>query len=195
MKGSSSLRLNRKSTVAHYLLSVPLLALSSFAGAASPIGSDPIWLGTMGNTLLFIAQPASSTSAGSATLYSSNGTTAGTTQVAPIGGSVVEAVSYNTGALFLSAGTKSYFLADSAASGQQVWVTDGTAAGTHQVTNIADTSGASPALLGLIGTNLIFADYASDNTMQLFLTDGTAAGTSTVSSFAQNQRWPARISW
>jgi hypothetical protein len=101
MKRSSSLRLNRKSTVAHYLLSAPLLALSSFAGAASPIGSDPIWLDTMGNTLLFIAQPASSTSAGNATLYRSDGTTAGTTQVAPIGGSVVEAVSYNTGALFL----------------------------------------------------------------------------------------------
>jgi ELWxxDGT repeat protein len=141
----------------------------------------------MGDTLLFIAQPASSTSAGTATLYSSDGTTAGTTQVAPIGGSVLEAVSYNTGALFLSAGTKSYFLTDPTASGQQVWVTDGTAAGTHQVTNIAGTSGASPALLGLIGTNLIFADYASDNTMQLFLTDGTTAGTSTLSDFAQNQ--------
>lgn len=181
------MRLNRKSTVAHYLLSAPLLALSSFAGAASPIGSDPIWLGTMGNTLLFIAQPASSTSAGSATLYSTDGTTAGTTEIAPIGGSVVEVVSYNTGALFLSAGPKSYFLADAMASGQQVWVTDGTAAGTHQVTNIADTSGASPALLGLIGTNLVFADYASDSTMQLFLTDGTTAGTTTLSTFAQNQ--------
>ncbi len=129
-------------------------------------------------------QPASSTSAGSATLYSSDGTTAGATQVAPTGGSVVEVVTYNTGPLFLSAGTKSYFLADATASGQQVWVTDGTAAGTHQVTNIADTSGASPALLGLIGTNLIFADYASDNTMQLYLADGTTAGTSTLSNFA-----------
>jgi ELWxxDGT repeat protein len=187
MKGTSSLRPNRKSAVAHYLLSVSLLALSNVAGAASPIGSNPNWLGTMGNTLLFIAQPASSTGAGSATLYSSDGTTAGTIQVAPIGGSVVEAVSYNTGALFLSAGTKSYFLADATASGQQVWVTDGTAAGTHQVTNITDTTDESPALLGLIGTNLIFADYTSDNTMQLFLTDGTSAGTSTLSNFAQNQ--------
>jgi ELWxxDGT repeat protein len=188
MKRSSSLRLNRKSTVAHYLLSAPLLVLSSSAGAASPIGSDPIWLGTMGNTLLFIAQPAASSSYGSPTLFRSDGTTAGTTQVAPIGGSVVEAVTYNTGPLFLSAGTKSYFLADATpSSGEQVWVTDGTATGTHQVTNIADTSGASPALLGLIGTNLIFADYASDNTMQLFLTDGTTSGTSTLSTFAQNQ--------
>jgi ELWxxDGT repeat protein len=182
------LRLNRKSTLAPYLLSVSMIALSSFAGAASPIGSNPIWLGTMGNTLLFTAQPASSTSYGSATLYGSDGTTAGTTQIAPIGGSVVEGVYYNKGALFLSAGTKSYFLADATpSSGEQVWVTDGTAAGTHQVTNIADTSGASPALLGLIGTSLIFADYASDNTMQLYLTDGTTAGTSTLSNFAQNQ--------
>jgi hypothetical protein len=67
MKGSS-FRLTRKFNVARYLLSAPLIALASFAGAASPIGSSPIWLGTMGKTLLFVAQPASGTSAGSATL-------------------------------------------------------------------------------------------------------------------------------
>jgi ELWxxDGT repeat protein len=45
----------------------------------------------------------------------------------------------------------------------------------------------TPILLGLIGTNLVFAQVVSNNTMQLFLTDGTAAGTSTLSNFAQNQ--------
>lgn len=98
MKRTSSFRLNRKMIVARYLLSAVLLALSGFAGAAAPIGSNPIWLGSMGNTLLFIAQPASSTSAGSPTLYSSDATTLGATQVAPIGGVTVEAVSYNQGA-------------------------------------------------------------------------------------------------
>lgn len=87
MKWSSSLRLKRESAVAQCLLSVPLVALSSLALAGSPIGSDPVWLGTMGNTLFFIAQPASSTPAGSAALFKSDGTTAGTTQVAGFTGS------------------------------------------------------------------------------------------------------------
>lgn len=168
MKRSSSMHPNCKLTVARCLLWVPLLSWSSLAGAASPIGSDPLWLGKLGNTLLFVGQPASSTGPGSATLYSSDGTTAGTTKVATIGGVTVYTVTYNLGTSFLSAGTKVYFLGDAMPSqGQQVWVTDGTAAGTHQVTNIEQPTNASPALLGIIGTNLIFADYASDNTLQL----------------------------
>jgi len=178
--------LHRKCALAPSLLSVALLAWSGSADAG-PIGSSPIWLGTMGNTLLFIAQPASSTSYGSPTLYRSDGTSAGTTEVVALAGSEVEALSYNTGALFVAAGTKSYFLADATAAGPQVWITDGTASGTQQVTNLSDTSGATPAFLGLIGTDLVFADYAAANTLQLYVTDGTAAGTRTLSTFAQNQ--------
>jgi len=69
--------------------------------AGSPIGSNPVWLGTMGNTLFFIAQPASSASAGSAALFKSDGTAAGTTQVAPINGFGV--LTYKAGTLFISA--------------------------------------------------------------------------------------------
>jgi ELWxxDGT repeat protein len=181
------LRLNRDSPVARSLLSVPLVALPSLALAGSPIGSNPIWLGTTGNTLFFIAQPASSAPAGSAALFKSDGTAAGTTQVAPINGTGV--LTYKAGTLFISAGTKSYFLANTTAAGQQVWATDGTSAGTHQVTDIISTNQTygTPILLGLTGTNLVFAQIVSNNTMQLFLTDGTAAGTSTLSNFAQNQ--------
>ena len=181
------LRLSHVSAVARLLLSVPLVALSNLALAGSPIGSDPVWLGTMGNTLFFIARPASSASAGSAALFKSDGTAAGTTQVAPINGTGV--LTYQAGTLFISAGMKSYFLAYTTAAGQQVWVTDGTSAGTHQVTDIISTNQTygTPILLGLIGANLVFAQIVSNNTMQLFLTDGTAAGTSTLSNFAQNQ--------
>jgi ELWxxDGT repeat protein len=164
-----------------------MVALSSLALAGSPIGSNPIWLGTMGNTLFFVAQPASSTPAGSAALFKSDGTSAGTTQIAPING--VGVLTYQAGTLFISAGAKSYFLANTTAAGQQVWVTDGSSAGTHQVTDIASTDQTygTPVLLGLIGTNLVFAQIVSNNTMQLFLTDGTAAGTRTLSNFAGNQ--------
>jgi ELWxxDGT repeat protein len=187
MKWNLSLRLSRESVVGRYLLWVPLVTLSSVAFAASPSGSNPIWLGNMGNALFFIAQPASSNPVGSAALFRSDGTAAGTTQIAPIDG--VGVLPYQAGTLFISAGTKSYFLANTTAAGQQVWVTDGSSAGTHQVTGIISTNQTygTPILLGLIGTNLVFAQIVSNNTMQLFLTDGTAAGTTTLSSFAQNQ--------
>jgi ELWxxDGT repeat protein len=159
-----------------------LVMFPSIVLAGSPMGSAPTWLGTMGNTIFFITQSA----AGSA-LYRSDGTAAGTTQVVPIEGTGI--LTYQAGTLFLSAGTKAYFLANTTAAGQQVWVTDGTGAGTRQVTNIVatDQSYGTPILLGLIATNLVFAQIVSDNTMQLFMTDGTAAGTTTLSSFAANQ--------
>ena len=69
MKWNLSLRLSRESVVGRYLLSVPLVTLSSIAFAGSPMGSNPIWLGNMGNTLFFIAQPASSNPVGSAALF------------------------------------------------------------------------------------------------------------------------------
>ncbi len=183
MKWNLSLRLNCESVISRCLLWVPLVMLWSTAFAGSPVGSDPTWLGNMGNTLFFVAKPASINPSGSAALFKSDGTTAGTTQIATIDG--VGVLPYQAGTLFFSAGTKSYFLANTTAAGQQVWVTDGTSTGTHQVTNIMSTS--TPILLGLIGTNLVFAQIVSNSTMQLFLTDGTAAGTTTLSSFAQNQ--------
>jgi ELWxxDGT repeat protein len=176
----------RERSLARYLLTVALIALSSLTLAA-PIGSYPVWLGTMGNTLFFIAQPASSNSPGSAALFKSDGTASGTTQLSPIDG--VGVLTYQAGTLFMSAGTQAYFLANTTAAGQQIWVTDGTSAGTRQVTDIiaTDQTYGTPIQLGIIGTNLVFAQIVSDSTMQLFLTDGTAAGTSALSSFAQNQ--------
>jgi hypothetical protein len=50
-----SLMFSTISTVVRALLLAPLIAFSGLATAASPIGSDPVWLGTMGNTLFFMA--------------------------------------------------------------------------------------------------------------------------------------------
>jgi ELWxxDGT repeat protein len=155
------------------------------AAQAIPIGADPIFLGTMGSLVYFTAQPKASN--GGAALFKTDGTAAGTTQVAPIDGIGV-LTGTKVGTLFISAGTKSYFLANTTAAGQEVWVTDGTAAGTHQVADLYPGGvELSPSLLGLIGTDLIFAESISDNTMQLFRTDGTAAGTQALSNFASSQ--------
>lgn len=193
MKRIAPSRRNRELPITRYLVSVLAVALASLAVAGSPhpapfapqpvpVGADPVWLGILGNLVFFIAQPAS----GGAALFKTDGTAAGTMQVAPIAG--IGVLTTNAGTLFISAGTKAYFVANTTAAGQEVWVTDGTAAGTHQVADIyTGQTALSPALLGLIGTDLIFAEATSDNTMQLFRTDGTAADTVTLSNFAVSQ--------
>src|SRR6476646_10610542 len=124
---------NHLSAVTTFLLAT--LVTSSLAIAAPPIGSSPTWLGSMGNTLFFIARPALDPS-GNAALFKSAGTTAGT----------------------------------------------------HQVANpYTGTDTQSPALLSLIGTDLVFGEQTTEYRLQLFRTDGTAAGTGAISNFAQNQ--------
>ena len=191
-------RPTRISVVTRCVLSLMLAAVSALAWAGSPhlvldintqytpVDSSPVWLGKMGNLIYFIARPVPSTTAGGAALFKTDGTAAGTVQVAPIDGFGV--FGYQAGTLFISAGTKAYFLASTTAAGQEVWVTDGTAAGTHMVADIYPGSGGgSPRLLGLIGTDLIFAEQQSDNTLQVFRTDGTSAGTRAISTFAQSR--------
>lgn len=184
--------------VARHLSALLLITASSLACAGSPhlaldinsqytaIDSSPVWLGKMGGSFYFIAHPVPTTAAGGDALFKTDGTAAGTSLVAPIDGPGV--MTNQPGPLFVSAGTKAYFLAFTTAAAQEVWVTDGTASGTHMVVDLSlSQSGTSPRLLGLIGTDLIFAEAPTDNTLQLYRTDGTAAGTHPLSNFAQLQ--------
>lgn len=165
--------------IAGVVLGGPLQDGKRVNQSAVPIGSNPLWLGAMGNFVYFVAQPPSSPTMA---IFKTDGTTAGTTQVAPMAG--INVLVNNVGTVFMSAGTKSYFLGNTTAAGQEVWVTDGTTAGTHQVADIYPGGiMLSPTLLGLVGTDLVFAESTSDDTMQLFRTDGTAAGTHAISNF------------
>jgi ELWxxDGT repeat protein len=149
---------------------------------STPIGSAPVWLGELGHLVYFIASPA----AGGLALYATDGTTAGTTKIAPMDGLAV--LVPDVGPLFISAGTKAYFQGSTSADGQETWVTDGTTAGTHEIENIYPGGIVyMPAFLGLSGTDLIFAENTGDSSMQLFRTDGTVAGTHALSNFADNQ--------
>lgn len=144
-----------------------------------PQSSSPVFLGTMGGYDYFIATPGPGSS--QAALYRTDGTDAGTTQVQTIAGFGI--LTYQEPALFIAAGTKAYFLADQTATGQEVWVTDGTAAGTHMVADLYPGPNGDPKLMGLIGTDLIFAESTSAIDWQVYRTDGTATGTHALSSF------------
>jgi hypothetical protein len=51
------------------------------------------------------------------------------------------------------------------------------------VADVYPGPGGGPLLLGLVGTDLIFASNTSDKTWQIFRTDGTSAGTVALSNF------------
>ncbi len=79
------------------------------------------------------------------------------------------------------AGGKLFFTADEPSSGRELWVTDGTAAGTEMLADICPGDCSSdPAVFGGLGGVLLFAD----NTGRLWRSDGTRAGTFTLPAHA-----------
>ena len=79
---------------------------------------------------------------------------------------------------FTAVGAQVFFAATTAAHGRELWVTDGTAAGTHEVADINSAAGvgSDPNQLTALGDRVYF--FADDGTgTALWKSDGTAAGT------------------
>ncbi|HEX6101117.1 MAG TPA: Calx-beta domain-containing protein [Thermoanaerobaculia bacterium] len=78
---------------------------------------------------------------------------------------------------FFRFGPRIYFSASTPQTGEELWSTDGTAAGTSMVANIMTGSqGSKPSRFSIVNGSLLFA--ASDSRgEELWITDGTAAGT------------------
>lgn len=75
-------------------------------------------------------------------------------------------------------GSRLFFPADSTGNGIELWVSDGTTAGTHQVKNIVYGGASSnPASLASIGSLLYFSARDANHGRELWVTDGTARGT------------------
>ena len=154
-----------------------------------PRSSAPAFLGKLGNSTYFSAYTVPG--AVGAGLYATDGTAGGTTQVKAIAGLGVlpglyfSQLEYARSPLFFAAGTKAYFTPVESTTGQEVWVTDGTAAGTHITADVYPGQGGNPIMLGVLGTDLIFFESTSDTNRQIFKTDGTAAGTVVLSNFPQ----------
>lgn len=75
-------------------------------------------------------------------------------------------------------GYKAFFAATDSEHGTELWVTDGTKAGTHIVADILPGSGSSsPAWLARLNDKVLFSAYTDDNGRQLWVSDGTAEGT------------------
>ena len=89
--------------------------------------------------------------------------------------------------VMLAASGKLFFNADDGVHGQELWISDGSAAGTHMVLNIHPDvlptaappahSGSSVLDLTAAGTEVFFAADDGVHGQELWKTDGTAAGT------------------
>jgi ELWxxDGT repeat protein len=75
-------------------------------------------------------------------------------------------------------GSRVFFSADDRTHGSELWVSDGTVAGTHMVIDLAQGSASSsPSALTAAGTNLFFVATDGGSPGTLWVTDGTSAGT------------------
>jgi ELWxxDGT repeat protein len=138
--------------------------------AASPASSSPSNFFHFGSRVFFSA----STPASGNELWSSDGTEAGTTQVAEINPGQAS----SSPAHFAVLNGKLIFSAADSLHGNELWTSDGTAAGTRLLADIR--TGTAPSFPGdgiIYHDKLIFTANDGVDGNELWITDGTAAGT------------------
>lgn len=82
-------------------------------------------------------------------------------------------------------GNKVYFGADDGATGYELWVSDGTAAGTKQLADIyPGVWGSNPCWLTVAGGRVYFSAVSPEGGFELWATDGTEGGTHQVADIA-----------
>jgi ELWxxDGT repeat protein len=153
------------------------------ASGASPGGLGPSSFVAFNDEVLFKGVDAN----GSQGLWVTDGTTAGTHELTGINGAYLGASGLDPLGPVVVNGEVVFSGVD-AADTIGLWVTDGTAAGTHELTGIAGadgTGGLDPFGLTAFGGKVLFQQGVGiDN--QLWVTDGTAAGTQELTGISGN---------
>ena len=138
-------------------------------------GLDPTNLAVANGKLFFSGYDA----AGANTLWVSDGTAAGTTEILAAG-SATGGLAPTTSNI-VAFGGKAYFAGTDSAGNVDLWSSDGTAAGTVALAIAgAGNTGITPVSLTVFDGALYFGGTASDGTTGLWRSDGTAAGTTGV---------------
>jgi ELWxxDGT repeat protein len=140
-----------------------------------PWSSEPEDITGAGNRVFFTADDRVT----GRELWVSNGTAAGTKLVMDIkpGGSLPYLNSSNPGHL-TPFGGRLFFTADNGRNGTELWITDGSEAGTQMVKDIRPgPNGSGPTNLTVMGSHLYFTANDGVRGTELWKSDGTAAGT------------------
>ena len=159
-------------------------------------GSAPSAIVNEGGTLYFVADDGAS----GRELWKSNGTTAGTVLVRDIAAGLDASgkTSSASPAELAWGGGWLWFTADDGVSGRELWKSDGTAAGTTRVADIAPGGlGSAPAELAWGGGWLWFTADDGVGGRELWKSDGTAAGTTLVKDIFQGPAGsaPDALAW
>ena len=135
-------------------------------------GSFPRDLVAAGDAVYFFAaNPPGSVDAAGEGLYRSDGTRRGTVRVSDLSGAS-EARSLEV------ADGKLFFVAYRPETGTELWVSEGTAETTHEVTDLRPgPRGSLPQNLKTVGGTVIFAADDGASGLEPWMSDGTAAGT------------------
>lgn len=82
----------------------------------------------------------------------------------------------------------------SGSNGHELWITDGTTAGTQELKDINTNGDAYPANFTVFGNKLLFSATDSNNDTELWITDGTSAGTTLLKNInASASSFPANF--
>ncbi|HEU4329435.1 MAG TPA: ELWxxDGT repeat protein, partial [Roseiflexaceae bacterium] len=155
-------------------------------------GSDPYGLADLNGTLLFMVSTHSDGTypAKGFSLWKSDGSADGTTLLAQFDYNINVSVELTPSQL-TPFSSKAFFTAWDKDTGNELWVSDGTPAGTRQVTDIntvpdphygtfpdaSKNRGSVPHSLTVLGGTLLFAANDGVHGDELWRSDGTAAGT------------------
>ena len=149
--------------------------------------SNPTGLTVVGSELFFAAEATLANGANTVgrELFKTNGSAAGTTivkDIVPIGSSNPSELTASNGKLYFSAD-------DVTSTGREVWVSDGTDAGTFMLVDSSpgfDSMGApldgDPLRFTDIDGDLYFDTVDANNDRELWISDGTSGGTTLVSN-------------
>jgi ELWxxDGT repeat protein len=138
-------------------------------GAGSSFPRDLVAAGDA--VYFFAANPPGSAGAAGEGLYKSDGTRRGTVRVSDLSGAS-EAQALEV------AGGKLFFVAYRPETGTELWVTEGTAETTHEVTDLRPgPRGSQPQNLKVVGDRVLFAADDGTSGLEPWSSDGTAEGT------------------
>lgn len=145
-------------------------------GSTSSI-TDKAYLTVVGSTLYFVADDGRN----GRELWKTNGSAASTKMVRNINNQNSSFGTSNNGSDptdLINVNGRLFFLADDGINGRELWVSNGTSAGTVRVTNLVSGSGDGQISdLTVVGDVLCFAANNGVSGREVWFSDGTAAGT------------------